>query len=86
LRAQGISACVASPQKRFSKKNGFDRFEDEVTDASDRYAVVAGYHSSEFITAQITCHQKLGLAILGVAGLDNNITYEVYKQLARSEW
>jgi len=52
----------------------------------DRRSSITGYHKSEHITVEIECNQKLGVTVLGVAGLDNEFTFKTYQKLGNSDW
>ena len=65
---------------------GFEEFEYDNTDENNRSVSIAGYHKNEYLTAEIECDQKLGITSLGIAGLDNEITFEYYEKLHDSEW
>ena len=78
-------SCIKKAEAAL-KRLGFERFEHENTNEKNRSVSIAGYHESEYLTAEIECDQKLGITSLGVAGLDNDITYEYYGKLYDSEW
>jgi hypothetical protein len=42
--------------------------------------------SNEYLSVEIECNQKMGITVLGVAGLDNELTWKTYKALNKAEW
>jgi len=67
-------------------ENGFSDFEENIS-AESKSGVTSGYRSQDsYLTAEIGCDQKLGVTTLGVAGLDNDATYEMYQKLGDATW
>ena len=71
--------------KTVLQENGFGDF-DEDQYLEERISDITGYHKSESLTAEIECNQKLGITVFGVSGLDNRLTYKMYKILHKAEW
>ena len=80
--AQGCLAKAKSALKKLS----FDNFDVDDSSKHIRSLSVKGYHQEEYIIAEIECNQKLGITTLGVSGLDNDMTYEMYLKLHEAEW
>ena len=76
--------CIKSAEAVLAK-HGFKDFESQNL-SKDRSKKISGYHKSEYITAEIECDQKIGVTTLGVAGLDNDATYDMYSKLHDAEW
>ena len=66
--------------------HGFQEIRIDDSGRSQKSLAVYGYHATEAVTAQIECHQKLGITTLGVAGTDNDATYQIYDKLYKAEW
>lgn len=77
--------CLANAKSTL-KKLSFDNFSVDDSSKDLRSLSIKGYHQDEYIVAEIECNQKLGVTILGVSGLDNEMTYEMYSKLHRAEW
>lgn len=77
--------CITNAEKVL-RTNGFDRDLEVREFAEDRAAEVYGFKNDEAIIAEIQCIQKAGLTLLGVAGLDNETTWEVYDKLRKATW
>ena len=71
--------------KTVLQENRFGDF-DEDQYLEERKSDITGYHKSESLTAEIECNQKLGITVLGVSGLDNELTYKMYKILHKADW
>ena len=67
------------------RKHGFGDFEYDKA-KKERWVVITGWHSSEFITALINCDPKLGTSTLGVSGIDPDLTYDMYEKLHKAPW
>ena len=71
--------------KTVLQENDFGDF-DEDQYLEERISDITGYHKSESLTAEIECNQKLGITVLGVSGLDNELTYKMYEILHKADW
>ena len=78
-------SCIKKAEAAL-KSLGFQGFERDNTNERIRSVSIAGYHESEYLTAEIECDQKLGVTSLGVAALDNDIAYEYFLKLYDLEW
>ena len=76
--------CIAQA-KTVLQENGFRNF-DEDQYLEDRVSEITGYHNDESLTVEIECDQKLGTTSLAVSGLDNQLTFDMYKVLHKAEW
>ena len=52
----------------------------------EKQGSVSGQMESDAVSAEIYCDQKLGVTSIGVAGLDNDLSYEKYTALFDAEW
>tara|TARA_Y100000991_G_scaffold56285_1_gene41149 strand:+ start:1837 stop:2193 length:357 start_codon:yes stop_codon:yes gene_type:complete len=52
----------------------------------EKQGSVSGQMESDSVSAEIYCDQKLGVTSIGVAGLDNDLSYEKYRALFKAEW
>ena len=77
--------CLANAKSTL-KKLSFDNFRVDDSSKHLRSLSVKGYHQEEYIVAEIECNQKLGITMLGVSGLDSEMTYEIYLKLHKAEW
>jgi hypothetical protein len=76
--------CIAQA-KTVLQQNGFGNF-DQDQYLEDRVSEITGYHNEESLTVEIECDQKLGTTSLAVSGLDNQLTFDMYKVLHKAEW
>jgi hypothetical protein len=72
--------CIDNAEKVL-RSHGFSRELKSEKDADSRSAMVYAWHVDESATADIRCYQKEGVTLLGVAGLDNETTYDFYQKL-----
>jgi len=79
------STCIANAEKVL-RGHGFNQGLKFKKDSEGRSGMVYAWHDDESITADIRCYQKEGITLLGVAGLDNDSTYEIYQKLDKAEW
>lgn len=77
--------CATRAEKAL-RANGFNRDLESKEYADQKFAAVYAYKDDEAITAEIQCVQKAGITLLGVAGLDNESTWESYQALRKAEW
>ena len=77
--------CIGNAEKAL-RSQGFNRDLKSKKFPESRSAMVYAWHDDESITADIRCYQKDGLTLLGVAGLDNDTTYDIYQKLQEATW
>ena len=77
--------CISQAEEVLKKFN-FEDFEYDKNNEKDRLVAISGYHKDEFMSIQIECDQKMGITSFGIAGLDNDTTYEYYKKIHDAEW
>ena len=68
------------------KAQGINTFYDDQISKKDRAGKVSGYRSDEYLSVEIECHQKMGITVVGVAGLDNDLTWKTYQALNNAQW
>ena len=68
------------------REAGFTRNVNSNVNGGKRYGEVYGDHYDGSMTAEINCEISKGVTILGVAGLDNDVTFRKYNELHRAEW
>jgi len=68
------------------QEQGIDRFYDDTLSTKNRVGKVSGSSSNEYLSVEIECNQKMGITVLGVAGLDNELTWKTYEALNKAEW
>ena len=76
--------CIENVEPVLSKLK-FENFDSQQTD-DKRATKITGYHKKEYVTVEIECDQKLGITVIGVAGIDNDLTYEIYSKLRKAQW
>ena len=79
------SACAANAEKVLRGQGFNDGLKSE-KDSESRSAMVYAWHDDESITADIRCYQREGTTVLGVAGIDNEVTWEIYEKLKAADW
>ena len=72
--------------KEALKKVGINNFYDDVVSEQNRAGKISGYSADEFLSVEVECDQKMGVTAFGVAGLDNDLTYDTYQKLLDMEW
>ena len=80
-----MEECLAGA-KRAMRKEGIDSFYDDSIDEGNRAGKASGYSSNEYLAVEIECDQKMGVTVLGVAGLDNDLAWKTYKALTKARW
>ena len=80
-----VENCLAAAKKAMQEQ-GIDRFYDDTLSTKNRVGKVSGSSSNEYLSVEIECNQKMGITVLGVAGLDNELTWKTYKALNKAEW
>lgn len=77
--------CITNAEKVL-RSHGFTRDLEVREAAESKLATVYAFKDDEAITAEIQCIQKAGITLLGVAGLDNETTWELYQKLGKATW
>lgn len=77
--------CLTRAEKAL-RANGFNRDLEKKDSAEDKFGSVYAFKDDEAITAEIQCIQKAGITLLGVAGLDNESTWDSFQVLRKAEW
>ena len=80
--------CLQGARKALVKA-GFTRdleIEKYDGDAAGNGGFVGGYLKNEAVTAEIECDSSQGMTIVGVSGLNDDLTYEKYEELYEAEW
>ena len=77
--------CLKNAKKALEDHN-FDPSDVDKTLLKKGVVSVTGYHREEYLSAEIQCDQKMGVTVLGVSGLNDDITYEFYGKLHEAEW
>ena len=80
-----VKECLAGA-KSAMKQEGIDAFYDDFISTKNRVGKVSGYNSNEYLSVEIECDQKMGVTVLGVAGLDNDLTWDTYQALRKANW
>ena len=80
-----MKECLAGA-KSAMKREGIDSFYDDFISTKNRYGKVSGYSSNEYLSVEIECDQKMGVTVLGVAGLDNDLAWDTYQALRKANW
>ena len=70
--------------KQVLEDHNFNPSDVDTTLQRERVVSITGFHQKEYLVAEIQCDQKMGVTVLGVSGLDNEITYEFYKKLHKA--
>ena len=63
----------------------FGNFESDQSN-DKRITKISGYHNDEYVTVEVECDQKLGITAVGVAGLDNKLTFDLYNKVINAKW
>ena len=82
----GTTVQCLKNAKQVLENHNFNPSNVDTTLQRERVVSITGYHQKEYLVAEIQCDQKMGVTVLGVSGLDNDITYEYYKKLHQAEW
>ena len=80
-----VEDCLAGAKKAIQKE-GIDSFYDDTLSTKHRVGKVSGYSTNEYLSVEIECDQKMGVTVLGVAGLDNDLTWKTYQSLKKATW
>ena len=80
-----LENCLSGARKAM-KAQGINTFYDDQISKKDRAGKVSGYSSDEYLSVEIECDQKMGITVLGVAGLDNDLTWKTYQALNNAQW
>ncbi|QPN66567.1 hypothetical protein [Synechococcus sp. CBW1006] len=77
--------CVANAEKLL-RSSGISRELEKKEYEESKSAVVFAFKDDDAITVEIQCIQKAGISLLGVAGLDNEGTWELFNELSAASW
>jgi len=80
-----LDACLDSAKKALTAA-GFTQDLEISKTQSSKSGHVEGLLQGEPVRAQIECNPSEGISALGVSGLENEITYNKYFQLYKSQW
>lgn len=79
-----VFECMKGARQALSNAGFKDNLYKEMQDA--KVGFVKGDLKSDSVTAEITCNQKLGITVMAVSGLDDNLTHKKYLTLYDSTW
>ena len=79
-----VFECMKGARQALHDAGFKDNLYKEMQD--EKIGFVKGNLRSDSVTAEITCNQKLGITVMAVSGLDDNLTHKKYLSLYDATW
>ena len=79
-----VFECMKGARQALSDAGFNDNLYKEMQD--EKIGFVKGDLKNDSVTAEITCNQKLGITVMAVSGLDDNLTHKKYLTLYDATW
>jgi len=80
-----VTTCIANAEAAL-RRLGFNRDLEKKIETADKFGSVYSYLPTDPVTVEIQCIQKEAITIWAVAGLDNALTFDNYKQVSGASW